>query len=124
MVCEKTPTFRIFDVLAAGDPGMTRTCDLRFRKPSLYPAELRDRRPANRSACSETPYQSIRVIASLWTALFELATLGVDNKPGRCAITHNRDFVNYPAACLFKACADGFSRTFFFRQSSCRGKVD
>src|ERR1700709_2150229 len=27
-----------------GDPGMTRTCDLRFRKPSLYPAELRDRR--------------------------------------------------------------------------------
>src|SRR6266581_2509532 len=25
---------------------MTRTCDLRFRKPSLYPAELRDRRPA------------------------------------------------------------------------------
>src|SRR6476660_2890729 len=22
---------------------MTRTCDLRFRKPSLYPAELRDR---------------------------------------------------------------------------------
>jgi hypothetical protein len=27
----------------AGDPGMTRTCDLRFRKPPLYPAELRDR---------------------------------------------------------------------------------
>src|SRR5439155_3816901 len=26
----------------AGDPGMTRTCDLRFRKPPLYPAELRD----------------------------------------------------------------------------------
>src|SRR5215469_11572926 len=26
-----------------GDPGMTRTCDLRFRKPPLYPAELRDR---------------------------------------------------------------------------------
>ena len=25
-----------------GDPGMTRTCDLRFRKPPLYPAELRD----------------------------------------------------------------------------------
>src|ERR1700680_2492860 len=25
---------------------MTRTCDLRFRKPSLYPAELRDREPA------------------------------------------------------------------------------
>ena len=29
-----------------GDPGITRTCDLRFRKPSLYPAELRDRGPA------------------------------------------------------------------------------
>jgi hypothetical protein len=29
--------------LRFGDPGMTRTCDLRFRKPSLYPAELRDR---------------------------------------------------------------------------------
>ena len=26
-----------------GDPGKTRTSDLRFRKPSLYPAELRDR---------------------------------------------------------------------------------
>src|SRR3972149_4695079 len=26
-----------------GGPGMTRTCDLRFRKPLLYPAELRDR---------------------------------------------------------------------------------
>lgn len=25
-----------------GDPGKTRTSDLRFRKPSLYPAELRD----------------------------------------------------------------------------------
>ena len=31
---------------SVGDPGMTRTCDLRFRKPSLYPAELRDRGPA------------------------------------------------------------------------------
>src|SRR5258708_7309746 len=27
---------------------MTRTCDLRFRKPSLYPAELRDREPENK----------------------------------------------------------------------------
>jgi hypothetical protein len=23
-----------------GDPGRSRTCDLRFRKPSLYPSEL------------------------------------------------------------------------------------
>src|SRR5262245_16895165 len=26
----------------AGGPDRTRTCDLRFRKPLLYPAELRD----------------------------------------------------------------------------------
>jgi hypothetical protein len=25
-----------------GGPDRTRTCDLRFRKPLLYPAELRD----------------------------------------------------------------------------------
>src|SRR4051794_32593382 len=30
---------------------MTRTCDLRFRKPSLYPAELRDQRYLRR--CEE-----------------------------------------------------------------------
>src|SRR5208337_3835279 len=34
---------RVFLRSDIGDPGMTRTCDLRFRKPSLYPAELRDR---------------------------------------------------------------------------------
>ena len=47
-----------------GDPGMTRTCDLRFRKPSLYPAELRDREPANRAGIA-FPYQSRSLIASL-----------------------------------------------------------
>jgi hypothetical protein len=26
--------------LNSGDPGRSRTCDLRFRKPSLYPSEL------------------------------------------------------------------------------------
>lgn len=31
-----------------GDPGRTRTCDLRFRKPSLYPAELRGHAPDHR----------------------------------------------------------------------------
>jgi hypothetical protein len=36
---------------SGGDPGMTRTCDLRFRKPSLYPAELRDRGPAEGCGC-------------------------------------------------------------------------
>src|ERR1700688_3699923 len=35
---------------------MTRTCDLRFRKPSLYPAELRDRSPA---FCRRAPGISI-----------------------------------------------------------------
>ena len=35
-----------------GDPGMTRTCDLRFRKPPLYPAELRDRVRLKRSVRS------------------------------------------------------------------------
>src|ERR1043166_7684021 len=30
-------------ILFAGGPDRTRTCDLRFRKPLLYPAELRDR---------------------------------------------------------------------------------
>src|SRR6185503_6328193 len=29
-----------------GGPGRTRTCDLRFRKPLLYPAELRSHTPA------------------------------------------------------------------------------
>src|SRR3954462_8919863 len=48
---------------ANGDPGMTRTCDLRFRKPSLYPAELRDREPAH-DAGMAIPYQSERLIAS------------------------------------------------------------
>src|SRR4051794_3221876 len=38
-----------------GDPGMTRTCDLRFRKPSLYPAELRDREPTRRVDCDSIP---------------------------------------------------------------------
>src|SRR5258708_34173417 len=47
---------------SGGDPGMTRTCDLRFRKPSLYPAELRDRRPAG-GGCLAVKYQSARLIA-------------------------------------------------------------
>ena len=54
-----------FEGLGVGDPGMTRTCDLRFRKPSLYPAELRDRRPAGRRGRLKSPYQSAVMIASL-----------------------------------------------------------
>ena len=34
--------------MISGGPGKTRTCDLRFRKPLLYPAELRDRSWKNR----------------------------------------------------------------------------
>src|SRR4051812_39185773 len=33
---------KIKSPVSSGDPGKTRTCDLRFRKPLLYPAELRD----------------------------------------------------------------------------------
>jgi hypothetical protein len=43
--CERSPSrsaIALIDFLN-GDPGMTRTSDLRFRKPPLYPAELRDR---------------------------------------------------------------------------------
>ena len=40
----------------------------RFRKPSLYPAELRDRRPARVDAGAlKTPYQSAVAIASFCT---------------------------------------------------------
>src|SRR5579872_6624701 len=48
-----------------GDPGMTRTCDLRFRKPPLYPAELRDRSGPLTAAARNSIYQSRMPIASL-----------------------------------------------------------
>src|SRR5579863_531049 len=49
-----------------GDPGMTRTCDLRFRKPSLYPAELRDRSsPLVTAAAWKFHYQTPPRLASL-----------------------------------------------------------
>ena len=59
---------------------MTRTCDLRFRKPSLYPAELRDRGPACVSRYLETSYQRARVIASPPDRLFDRTEAPV---PGR-----------------------------------------
>jgi hypothetical protein len=50
----------------SGDPGMTRTSDLRFRKPPLYPAELRDREAhENQGERLRGPYQKERLIASL-----------------------------------------------------------
>ena len=60
---------------------MTRTCDLRFRKPSLYPAELRDRRPAANGGCLDAPYQSGTDIASL----AERMLFGGRDRPGRSA---------------------------------------
>ena len=43
----RSPSAKLTKLLELlGDPGMTRTSDLRFRKPPLYPAELRDHRPA------------------------------------------------------------------------------
>jgi hypothetical protein len=50
--CARSPSNSIagFRERKIGDPGMTRTCDLRFRKPSLYPAELRDREPGQMRA--------------------------------------------------------------------------
>jgi hypothetical protein len=41
-----------------------------LRKPSLYPAELRDRSPAGSRGHLKAPYQSCRVIASLRSELF------------------------------------------------------
>jgi hypothetical protein len=59
MICAQT-RFRVCRVenrfpLCASAALRVRTCDLRFRKPSLYPAELRDRRPAVRSGCLKIP---------------------------------------------------------------------
>ncbi len=41
----RCPAPELFVMLRSsnGGPDRTRTCDLRFRKPLLYPAELRDR---------------------------------------------------------------------------------
>src|SRR5580700_10393110 len=39
--CSPPSLAQLFEII--GGPGKTRTCDLRFRKPLLYPAELRDR---------------------------------------------------------------------------------
>jgi hypothetical protein len=63
---KKSPFYWAFLYFRAGDPGMTRTCDLRFRKPSLYPAELRDRSFRNWLAgISASIYQSRSDLASL-----------------------------------------------------------
>jgi hypothetical protein len=41
--CSRAVLFKLLEVADfTGGPDRTRTCDLRFRKPLLYPAELRD----------------------------------------------------------------------------------
>ena len=61
-----------------GGPGKTRTCDLRFRKPLLYPAELRDR--AARCSISGRENQFVRgvsiarIAAASWPGLSRPST--------------------------------------------------
>jgi hypothetical protein len=45
---------------------MTRTCDLRFRKPSLYPAELRDRSAAVYMRAPEISFTRADVESLVW----------------------------------------------------------
>ena len=52
---------RIIPFIPFGGPGRTRTCDLRFRKPSLYPAELRSRFAPHKVAARD--YQRL---ANFW----------------------------------------------------------
>src|SRR5690606_20102769 len=52
-----------------GDPGRARTCDIRFRRPMLYPAELRGRcamtgarkLPAGWRHCKNPPHSRARL---------------------------------------------------------------
>src|ERR1700726_3112334 len=54
-----------------GDPGMTRICDLRFRKPSLYPAEVRDRLDIAHEFLRATGFAPILLrCTSLWSTPF------------------------------------------------------
>ena len=47
-----------------GGPERTRTSDLRFRKPLLYPAELRDQ---DGNGCFQPPFRDqIRSLNMLW----------------------------------------------------------
>ena len=64
-------------------PGRTRTCDRRFRKPLLYPPELRARRTFDeRSSRPEGRDGSIDLVPFLWMrpAGFEPAACGLGNR--------------------------------------------
>jgi hypothetical protein len=110
-------------VLANSEPSTHGT--KRTSRPCLRMSVHRGR-PEVISASSNRrvwPLSNIVAVAQA-SFLFDLAALWVNHKFGRCALIHNCDFVSYPAVCLFKASANGLSRTFFFRQSSRRGKID
>ena len=49
-----------------------------LRKPSLFPAELRDRRPAGRRGCLKAPYQSAVVIAA--SAPSQYVRMGIESR--------------------------------------------
>lgn len=45
-----------------GDPDRIRTCDHRLRRPVLYPAELRDRKPARPGRLQQDGRQCVQGI--------------------------------------------------------------
>jgi hypothetical protein len=55
------------ELATAGGPDRTRTCDLRFRKPLLYPAELRDQVVKKRRLYAGTPTRKATVATELTT---------------------------------------------------------
>jgi hypothetical protein len=61
-------------------PGRTRTCDRRFRKPLLYPPELRARNAKHVGDCFATVEQSTGRDPDLRPAGFEPATCGLGNR--------------------------------------------
>jgi hypothetical protein len=70
------------------DPGMIRTCDIRFRKAVFYPAELRGHthgefisQPAAPMACVEYQKSDLRVVIldnASWRAYISFAPVGIE----------------------------------------------
>ena len=84
--------------LSGGDPGMTRTCDLRFRKPSLYPAELRDREPALVSGCCDSISERRADRQPLKQASRQLNFLSNSNDERLCSIHRSREICSQLAS--------------------------
>ena len=61
-------------------PGRTRTCDRRFRKPLLYPPELRARSPGVNATLTDGPDTQARCGSELRPAGLEPATCGLGNR--------------------------------------------